>query len=91
MTIRQDQTYPQEAYNTSSCKVGLILMVHRLFLSCINNIAELRKELIAKLSAIFHERASEISEQFLQTLHHINQPKLTEGHQVSDICFSWVI
>ena len=66
-------------------------MVHRLFKAVINNIAALRKERIATLSAIFHECASEISEQFLQTLHLINQPKFTEGHQVSDICFSCVI
>ena len=90
MTTRQDHTYPP-SYKTSSYKVGLILMVHRLFKAVINNIAVLRKERIATLSAIFHKRACEISEQFLQTLHHINQPKLTEGHQVSDICFSCAI
>ena len=90
MTTRPDHTYPP-AYKTSSYKVGLILMVHRLFKAVINNIAVLRKEWIAKRSAIFQECASDISEQFLQTLHHINQPKFTEGHQVSDICFSCVI
>ena len=66
-------------------------MVHRLFKAVINNIAALRQERMATLSAIFHESACEISEQFLQTLHHMNQPKFTEGHQVSDICFSGVI
>ena len=66
-------------------------MVHRLFKAVINNIAALRKERMATLSAIFHESACEISEQFLQTLHYMNQPKFTEGHQVSDICFSGVI
>lgn len=54
MTTRTDHTYPY--------KVGLILMVHRLFEAVINNIAALGKERTAKLSAIFHERASEISE-----------------------------
>ena len=66
-------------------------MVHRLFEAVINNIAALGKERTAKLSAIFHERASEIREPVLQTLHHMNQPKITEGHQVSEICFSCVI
>ena len=52
MTTRQDHTYPP-AYKTSSYKVGLILMVHRLFKAVINNIAALRQERIATFQLYF--------------------------------------
>ena len=52
MTTRQDHTYPP-SYKTSSYKVGLILMVHRLFKAVINNIAALRQERIATFQLYF--------------------------------------
>ena len=52
MTTRPDHTYPP-LYKTSSYKVGLILMVHRLFKAVINNIAALRQERIATFQLYF--------------------------------------